>query len=68
MTNKNDQVVAQLRAQFELQKFYRKEKIAIACLQGLLADTQFEEAPKDAAVKAIQYADALIKELGDPFP
>ena len=36
---------------------------AAAALQGLLADQNFHLGPEDAAKKAVEYADALVKAL-----
>jgi hypothetical protein len=43
----------------------RRERTAIACMQGLLAGTNRHIEPEEAAVWAVQYADALLDELDD---
>ena len=73
-----DPAITALHAQFELQKFYRRERIAIACLQGLLSsgeghadftgDEEADKFRKMFAEVSVAYADALIRALGDPFP
>ena len=44
----------------------RRERIATAALQGMLADPARDGNPKDFAKYAVQYADALIAELDEP--
>ena len=41
----------------------RRERIATACMAGILADSSRRVLPKDHAKVAVQYADALIAEL-----
>lgn len=41
----------------------RRERIATACLQGLLADSECDGTPAKFARVAVAFADALIAEL-----
>lgn len=41
----------------------KREWFAGQVLQGLLADTEFNVGPEEAATTAVRYADALLKEL-----
>ena len=52
-----------LRAEIERLRADRRERIATACLAGMLADSEFNLHWPEAVGTAIRYADALIAEL-----
>ena len=46
--------------------YEQRERIATACLAGMLADPEFDVSARAAAQAAIHFADALIDALNKP--